>query len=103
AAELVAARADGPWMTQRTSRDGADLAVHTSRLIRFFHSPPLRSRTAAGINDGLLAPIVFSWLARRGASATRLDPHDSAPPRELRARLAALLARGGVFAGRIRG
>ena len=44
AVELVAVRADGPWMIQRTRRDGADLAVHTSRLMRFFHSPLGRDR-----------------------------------------------------------
>ena len=46
-AELVAVRADGPWMIQRTRRNGADLAVHTSRLMRFFHSPLGRDRRAA--------------------------------------------------------
>jgi hypothetical protein len=113
AAELVAARADGPWMTQRTSRDGADLAVHTSRLIRFFHSLPARSHTAAGTDHGLLdldhelrghgllAPIVFSWLARRGASATRLDPHDAPTPRDLAARLSAVLSDDRLFTERI--
>jgi predicted GIY-YIG superfamily endonuclease len=106
AAELVSARADGPWMTQRTTRNGADLAAHTSRLIRFFHSPLMRSRTVAGMNDGLLgqgllAPIVFSWLARRGASATRLDPHDAPTRRGLAARLSALLSDGRLFTERI--
>src|SRR4029453_4536582 len=43
-AELIAARADGPWMIQRIRRDGADLAVQTSRLMRFFHSPLGRDR-----------------------------------------------------------
>jgi predicted GIY-YIG superfamily endonuclease len=101
AAELVAVRADGPWMIQRTRRDGADLAVTTTRLIRFFHSPLARNRTAAGMDDGLLAPIVFSWLARRGASATRLDPHDAPTRRELAARLSALLRDDRLFTERI--
>src|SRR5262249_28818672 len=35
-AEIVAVRAEGPWLIQRTRRNGADLAVHTSRLMRFF-------------------------------------------------------------------
>ena len=35
-AELVGARADGGWMIQRTRRNGADLAVHTQRLRKFF-------------------------------------------------------------------
>ena len=95
-AQLVAARKDGGWLTQRTRRNGADLAVHTARLLRLFVSP-LRRR----LSSAPLAPIVFSWLAGRGASATRLDPHDTASPYELRARLAALLADEALFDGRI--
>jgi hypothetical protein len=120
-AELVAARADGAWLMQRTRRDGADLAVHTARLMRFFHSP-LRSagaglRTRPGLRDAgagrktrlscepdvspPLAPIVFSWLAGRGAGASRLDPHDAASARELRGRLQALLGDAELFRQRI--
>jgi predicted GIY-YIG superfamily endonuclease len=94
--QLVAARTDGGWLIQRTPRSGADLAVHTARLLRFFVSPLRRP-----FSNAPLAPIVFSWLARRGASATRLDPHDAASPRVLRARLAALLADEELFTGRI--
>jgi predicted GIY-YIG superfamily endonuclease len=96
--ELVAARVDGEWMIQRTRRSGADLAVHTQRLMRFFKSP-LRDR--AGRSAALLAPIVFSWLAHRGAGATRLDPHDARDPRELRGRLAALLRDERLFRERL--
>lgn len=95
-AELVAARSDGGWCIQRTRRDGADLAVHTSRLMRFFNSP-LRGK----FGGGALAPIVFSWLAHRGADQSRLDPHDAESPRELRARLGTLLADERLFAERI--
>jgi hypothetical protein len=95
-AQFVAARKDGGWLIQRTRRSGADLAVHTARLLRFFVSPLRRS-----FNSAPFAPIVFSWLAGRGASATRLDPHDTASPYELRARLAALLADEALFAERI--
>lgn len=95
-AELVAARADGEWLIQRTRRNGADLAVHVARLMRFLHSP-MRARFEAP----RLAPIVFSWLARRGAGATRLDPHDAKSPRELRARLAALLRDERLFRERL--
>jgi predicted GIY-YIG superfamily endonuclease len=91
-AELVAARADGGWMIQRTRRSGADLAVHTARLSRFFARPP---------GGSALAPIVFSWLSGRGAAATRLDPHDARSPRELRARLAALLGDERLFVERL--
>jgi len=93
--ELVAAAADGAWMIQRTRRNGADLAVHTQRVMRFFRSPLRRDEVAP------LAPIVFSWLAQRGAAATRLDPHDVRDARELRARLAALLNDERLFRERL--
>jgi predicted GIY-YIG superfamily endonuclease len=95
-AELVGARAAGGWMIQRTRRSGADLAVHTARLSRFFVSP-LRARFDARP----LAPIVFSWLAGRGADSTRLDPPDVRSARELRAWLAALLGDERLFAERL--
>jgi predicted GIY-YIG superfamily endonuclease len=101
AVELVAVRAGGPWMIQRTRRDGADLVVHTSRLMRFFHSPLERGRVTAASHPGLLAPIVFSWLARRGAEVTRIDPHDAPTRRELAARLSALLSDDRLFTERI--
>jgi len=95
--ELVAAAVDGRTMIQRTRRNGADLAVHAQRVMRFFRSPLAR---AAQERDAL-APIVFSWLARRGARATRLDPHDAGTPRQLRARLSALFRDDGLFAERL--
>jgi predicted GIY-YIG superfamily endonuclease len=105
AVELVAVRADGPWMIQRTRRDGTDLVVHTSRLMRFFHSPVALSRTTpgqgSGPDHGMLAPIVFSWLARRGVEATRLDPHDAPTRRELAVRLSALLRDDRLFTERL--
>ena len=94
--ELVAAAVDGRTMIQRTRRSGADLAVHAQRVMRFFRSPLSRAS-----EDVALAPIVFSWLARRGACATRLDPHDVGTPRELRARLAALFADARLFHERL--
>lgn len=95
-AELIAARADGGWLIQRTRRSGADLAVHSARLIRFFRREPHPQIRSAG-----LAPIVFSWLAHRGAGQSRIDPHDVGSSRELRARLAVLLADERLFAERI--
>lgn len=94
--ELVGARVDGEWMIQRTRRSGADLAVHAQRVMRFFRSP-FRAKAAGPA----LAPIVFSWLARRGASATRIDPHDVRDARELRARLAALFRDDRLFRERL--
>jgi predicted GIY-YIG superfamily endonuclease len=94
--ELVGAAVDGRWLIQRTRRNGADLAVHTQRVLRFFKS--LRRDRDEG---PLLAPIVFSWLAGRGRDATRLDPHDARDPREMRARLSALLRDDRVFKERL--
>ena len=95
-AELIAARADGGWLIQRTRRSGADLVVHSVRLIRFFRGDPRARIPAAG-----LAPIVFSWLAHRGAGQSRIDPHDVGSPSDLRARLAVLLADERLFTERI--
>ena len=97
AAEIVCARTDGGWLQQRTPRDGSELTAHAARIIRFFRSPLHRRRDATP----RLAPIVFSWLAGRGQGATRLDPHDVLSPRDLRERLAALLADEGLFTERI--
>ena len=97
--ELVGAAVDGRWMIQRTRRNGADLAVHARRFWKFFrgtkdHEPRTKDQF-------LLAPLVFSWLAGRGAGATRLDPHDSASARQLQARLAALLEDDRLFVERL--
>lgn len=96
--ELIAARVDdGGWMIQRTRRNGADLAVHATRLWRFFNSALRRARTSGPP----LAPIVYSWLAGRGASATRLDPHAARSVQEMRRRLGALLRDERLFHERI--
>jgi predicted GIY-YIG superfamily endonuclease len=97
--ELVAASADGRTMIQRTRRSGADLVVHTQRLMRFFNSPLVRGRDA-GVRSAA-APIVFSWLAQRGDQTTRIDPHDVRSARELRARLAALFRDERLFHERL--
>jgi len=95
--ELVAACVDGAWMIQRSRRSGADLAVHTTRLWRFFNSALRRLRDPVAP----AAPLVFSWLAGRGVEATRLDPHAVASARVLRSRLAALLRDARLFHERI--
>jgi len=96
--ELVAAAADGRSLIQRTRRSGADLAVHTQRVMRFFHSALARASAA---DEAPLAPIVFSWLAHHGERTTRLDPHDVRSPRELRTRLAALFRDARLFRERL--
>jgi predicted GIY-YIG superfamily endonuclease len=98
--ELVAAAADGRWMIQRTRRGGEDLAVHAQRVMRFFRSA-LRRESTTRRPAAPLAPIVFSWLAQRGATATRLDPGDVRDARELRARLAALFRDDRLFHERL--
>jgi len=98
--ELVGARADGGWMMQRTRRNGADLAVHSARVRKFFagsRSEGDRNRT----RSARLAPIVFSWLAGRGATATRLDPHGAKSARELREQLRSLFGDEQLFAERL--
>jgi predicted GIY-YIG superfamily endonuclease len=96
--ECIAARVDdGGWMMQRTRRNGADVAVHASRLWRFFNSALRHTRTSGPP----LAPIVYSWLAGRGATATRLDPHAARSVQELRRRLAALVRDERLFHERI--
>jgi hypothetical protein len=72
------------------------LAVHSARLIRFFRREPRAMVLGSG-----LAPIVFSWLAHRGAGQSRIDPHDVGSPSDLRARLAVLLADERLFTERI--
>ena len=94
--ELIGAGVDGRWMIQRTRRNGADVAVQAQRVMRFFHGA-LRVH----VGQPLLAPIVFSWLQRRGEKSTRLDPHDVGSAREMRARLAALLADDRLFIERL--
>jgi predicted GIY-YIG superfamily endonuclease len=98
-AELIAARVDGSTFIQRTRRDGSDLPVHSRRIWRFFNGTPTGRRGAE--TSGGLAPIVFSWLAGRGAGATRLHPHDVTTPRALQEQLAVTLADAALFTERI--
>jgi predicted GIY-YIG superfamily endonuclease len=93
---LVAARADGPHMIQSTRRNGADLAVHARRIKRFFN----RDSGVVSGGEGF-APIVFSWLAGRGASASRLDPSLSPSAAALASRLAPLLRDERLFHERL--
>ena len=97
--ELIAAAVDGRTMIQRTRRSGDDLVVHAQRMMRFFHSPLARGRDEGARASA--APIVFSWLAQRGARATRVDPHDVRSARELRARLGALFRDDRLFHERL--
>jgi hypothetical protein len=100
--ELVSARVDGAWMIRRVRRDGSDLAVQATSVRRFFSSlMRYRGVVDAEGSGSALAPIVFSWLAGRGAGATRLDPHDAPSARGLRLRLASLLRDERLFHDRL--
>ena len=103
--ELICAAIDGDWMIQRTRRSGEDLGVHTRRVMKFFNAsgaaPRPTNRAGSTARSSRLAPLVFSWLADRGSRATRLDPHDSATPAELRRRLAALFVDDRLFVERL--
>ncbi len=100
--ELVAAAVDGRWMIQRTRRSGADLHVHAQRIMKFFRSALSKSPPrSANSEPSTLAPIVFSWLAGRGAETTRLNPDDISDARALRERLAALYRDDRLFHERL--
>src|SRR5256885_863946 len=79
------------------ARRRAPFAVHSNRLWRFFNSALRRARTSGPP----LAPLVYSWLAGRGESATRVDPHAAHSVQQLRARLAALLRDDRLFHERL--
>ena len=93
-AEMVAARVDGDVLMRRTKRDASEAAAAASSLAEFFDL----GGSAAPPIELPLAPLVFSWLAGRGAAATRFDPHDGT---DLSLRLATLLKDKALFAERL--
>jgi len=99
AVELVAARTAGPTLVLRTGRHGRQLSEDASRLWTFFEleigafEPPA--------DDQALAPLVFSWLAARGAHATRLDIRELVSAEDLRVRLAVALRSPQLFSERL--
>ena len=98
--ELLAARVEGAWTIQRTRRNGADLAIHSRRLMKFFRGAP-GPVASSPVAPSRLAPILFSWLAQRGAAATRIDPGDVRSARDLAERLAALFRDERLFHERL--
>ena len=110
AAELLAVKATGGVRLLRVRRDGTGLAARATMLRRFFAAAAGADTHGAAheSDDGAenrafdgLAPLVFSWLAGRGASATRLDPHDVGSSRELQRRLKIVLDDNQLFTERI--
>jgi hypothetical protein len=97
--EVIAARTAGPTLIHRTFRDGRHVNVDAERLWTFFEA----SEMAGGIadDDRALAPIVFSWLARRGANATRFEVDDLASSDDLRVRLSTALTAPQLFIERL--
>jgi predicted GIY-YIG superfamily endonuclease len=97
--ELIAARTSGTTMILRTFRDGHQLAVDTARLWMFFERGEMLGGLARG--ERALAPIVFSWLAARGAKATRFEVGDLVSADDLRVRLAVALSSPQLFSERL--
>lgn len=92
--ELVAARTTGQTRSLRVRRDESDLPSHVEDIWTFFHD-------RHDIDHHAQSPIVFSWLARRGADATRLEMADIASSQVLRCRLAAALHSAQLFRERL--
>jgi predicted GIY-YIG superfamily endonuclease len=93
--ELVAASTRGPTLALRTPRDGRQVRIDAERLWIFFEKPELAP------DEPALAPLVFSWLAGRGADATRLEAGNFASSESLGAALSATLRSTELFAGRV--
>ena len=104
--EVLAVCVTGAVMLVRVSRDGVGLSARVTALRRFFarNAPGATQVDSTDQGAGHLdrfAPLVFTWLAGRGAGATRLDPHDAGSARELQRRLKVLLEDERLFAERI--
>jgi hypothetical protein len=93
-AEIVAARADGDFVMRQTRRDASEAEAAAAYLAGFFGLAGLAARPI----ELPLAPLVFSWLAGRGAAASRFDPHDGT---DLSLRLTGLLKDKALFAERL--
>jgi predicted GIY-YIG superfamily endonuclease len=100
--EIVMARADGPHGRLRTRRDGSELSAHVKSILGFFRR---RDDDVDREQIPELAPIVFSWLARRGEMASRLHPTDlpsgSRRAKSLREKLRALFRDERLFHERL--
>ena len=96
--EIVAVRVHGDVMLERADRAGGSLAETSERLWGFFEQAPHGARDGSNL---ALAPLVFSWLAGRGRTATRVDPHDLSAPGDLAARLHSLFSDSSLFVERL--
>jgi predicted GIY-YIG superfamily endonuclease len=98
ASEVIAARTDDRSLLRHVQRNGTDLQGAVDRFWDFFQASRGNERHA---DEHALAPLVYSWLAGRGRSATRLDPHDAGDAAGLGARLGSLLSDRDLFTERI--
>ena len=96
--EVIGARAAGPTLIHRIFRDGRHLDVDAERLWTFFEGP---EEAGGSANERPLAPIVFSWLAGRGANATRIEADDLLSADDLRVRLSLALTSSQLFIERL--
>lgn len=100
--EIVAARADGATQIHGVSRTDGDMHAVANRLRLFFTAPASAvAAVLAASPDAALAPLVFSWLARRGQRATRLDPHACGSSEDLQMQLERLCTDRDLFVERV--
>ena len=99
--KLLGVRVSGEVLLLAAKRDGTALTARATALVRFFDVDRHGSAESERREFDGFAPLVFSWLAGRGAGATRLDPHDVPSTRELQRRLKVLLEDEQLFAERI--
>lgn len=95
---LIAVRVSGQTLIERTRRDGTALSKDVPRVFRFFTRPFVSRHSDP---ERHLAPIVFSWLAGRGASATRFELRDVTSRQDLHERLRLALADPALFTERL--
>jgi len=98
---LLGVRMSGAVLVLPARRDGTGLRTRATALARFFGVDGGESTESERREFDGFAPLVFSWLAGRGAGATRLDPHDVPSTSELQRRLKVLLEDAQLFAERI--
>jgi hypothetical protein len=91
--ELVAARAAGETLIVRTQRDESALLSNADAIWTFFQGD--------NVGHAAHSPIVFSWLAGRGAHATRIEMGDVNSAAELTVRLATALRSSQLFQERL--
>jgi len=97
---LIAARVDGRVTIARSRRDGSELSRDLPPLWQFITNEPAGGGEPAG-SMRPLAPLVYSWLAGRGASATRFEVKDLESLDDLTARLVQVLNARELFTERI--